>query len=165
MWEAISKILTSNSGWQTLLSLLILVLIVSVMIKTGMLKIRTKHVNIGMSESDRERTIVREQINWTHKYLEGLQGKIRAMTPEMLYGGFFTKYILEIIFDEIVNWITFNHIEDTERYISIKQKIISSLIYAQNIQSQFKTREFKERVDRWVEEVIKELINIRKLYS
>lgn len=165
MWEAISSILTSSNALQTMIVLLILVLILIMMIKTGMLRVRTTHVHIGMSESDKERTIIREQTDWVHTYLLGLEGKIRQMTPELKHGGFFTKYVLEICFDEIVKWITFNHIEDSDRYIQVKQDKICSLIYAQNVDKIFQTKEFNERIRHWVKEVICKLIEIRKLYQ
>lgn len=165
MWEAISNILTSSNALQTIISILILVAIIVIMIKTGMLHIKTAHVNIGMSDRDKERTIIREQCDWVHIYLEGLQGKISLMTPELRYGGFFTKYILEVVYDEIVKWITFNHIEDTERYIAVKQDKIASLVYSMGIKNEFKTKEFNQRMKNWVEEVIHKLIEIRKLYS
>lgn len=164
MWEAISNILTSGNALQTIISLLILVFIVIIMIKTGMLRIKTSHVSIGMSESDKERTVIREQTDWTHIYLKGLEGKIRQMTTDK-YGGYQIKYIIEICFDEIIKWITFNHIEDNEKYIQVKQDKICSLVYSQNVSSEFRTKEFNERIKRWVEEVIHKLIEIRKIYS
>ena len=164
MWEAISNILTSGNALQTIVLLLILVFIIIIMIKTGMLRIKTSHVSIGMSESDKERAVIREQTDWTHIYLQGLEGKIRQMTTDK-YGGFQIKYIIEICFDEIIKWITFNHIEDNEKYIQVKQDKICSLVYSQNVSSEFRTKEFNERIKRWVEEVIHKLIEIRKLYS
>lgn len=164
MWEAISNILTSGNAFQTIVLLLILVFIIIIMIKTGMLRIKTSHVSIGMSESDKERTIIREQADWTHIYLQGLEGKIRKMTTDK-YDGFQIKYILEICYDEIIKWITFNHIDDNEKYIQVKQDKICSLVYSHNVADEFRTKEFNERMKCWVEEVIHKLIEIRKLYS
>ena len=165
MWEAISNILTSSNALQTVVSILILVLVIVIMAKTGMLRIKTTHVNIGMSDRDKERTIIREQCDWVHTYLEGLQGKIASIVHESKYGGFFTKYVLEVVYDEIVKWITFNHIEDSERYVTVKQDKIASLVYSMGVSDEFKTKEFNQRMKNWVEEVINELLEIRKLYS
>lgn len=165
MWEAISVILTSSNALQAIASTLIVIAIIFVMIRAGMLRIKTSYLHIGMSDSDKERTIIREQCDWVHTYLEGLQSKILHMKPELKFGGYFTKYVLEIVYDEVVRWITFNHIENNERYVKVKQEKIASLVYSMNIDSTFKTPEFRQRMDKWTEEVIHTLLDIRKLYS
>lgn len=165
MWEAIKDILMSKNAFMVLCSIGILLLVASVLARLGIMNISTKYISFGMSDSDKERTIIREQCNWVHTYLRGLEGKISMMTPEMKYNGYFTKYILEVIYDEIVKWITFNHIEDTERYISVKQDIVSSIVYSMGVQEAFKTKEFNNRMRAWVAEVIEKLLEIRRLYS
>ncbi len=93
----------------------------------------------------------------------------------MPFKGFLCKYILEICFDVIVEWITFNHIEEDERYVKVKQKDMCNILYTQlalvndpsmfDIIIQFKTTEFKQRVFKWVEEIIQNLVEIRRLYK
>ncbi len=167
MWEAIGKVLTSTNALQTIIGVILICLIVVMMIKTGMIRIKTKHVQVGRSRSasDTERTIIREQCDFTHIYLQGLVGKIQKVTPDLLYGGYFTKYILEVAYDEFVRWITFNHIEDSDEYISTKQKKICSLIYSMGVRDEFKTPEFNRRMCNWVEEIIRELVRIRRIYE
>lgn len=166
MWEAISSILISSNGLQTILAVLILVLVIIIMVKTGLLHVKTKHLHLGMSSSDKERTIIREQIDWAHTYLLGLEGKIKLVkngSPQ--YAGYLTKYVLEVVFDEVVKWITFNNVENSERYISVKADKVCSLVYAQEIGVEFRTKEFNERMKRWTKEVIEKLIEIRELYT
>ena len=167
MWQAISSVLTSTNGLQTLIVLIVIIVIVAVLAKVNILNINTKYLHFGMSSSDKERTIIREQIDWVHTYLLGLESKIRAVPSDhtLIYGGYFTKYILEVVFDEIVKWITFNNIENTERYVTVKQEKICSLVYAQGIRDEYHTKEFYQSICQWVEEIIKKLIEIRKLYS
>lgn len=167
MWEAIGKILTSTNALQAIIGVILICLIVVMMIKTGMIRIKTQHVQVGRGRSatDTERTIIREQCDFTHIYLQGLVGKIQKVTPDLLYGGYFTKYILEVAYDEFVRWITFNHIEDSDEYISTKQKKICSLIYSMGVRDEFKTPEFNRRMCNWVEEIIRELVRIRRIYE
>ena len=167
MWEAISNVLTSANALQTIISIILVLLILVVMIKTGMIRIRTKHVQVGRprSASDTERTIIREQCDFTHVYLMGLMSKIKQVTPDLLYDGYFTKYILEVAYDEFVRWITFNHIEDSEEYVSTKQRKSCSLVYSMGVRDEFKTAEFNRRMCNWVEEIIRELVRIRRVYE
>ena len=93
-----------------------------------------------------------------------LESKIIMIKSDMPYGGYFTKYILERVFDKIVEWITFNHIENSDAYISCKQKEIRYLVYSLGPSEEFKNQQFQDRMDRWVKEIILELLEIRKLY-
>lgn len=167
MWEAISKVLTSQNAPQTIIGVIVICLLVVIMLRTGMIRIRTKHVQVGAwrSATDTERAIIREQCDFTHVYLQGLVSKIQQVTPDLLYNGYFTRYILEVAYDEFVRWITFNHVEDSEEYISTKQQKICSLIYSMGVRDEFKTPEFNARMRRWVEEIIRELVRIRKVYE
>ena len=167
MWTSIENILISKNALQTIVGVLVIVAIISLMIKTGMIRIKTKHVEVGVrrSASDTKRAIIREQCDFTHIYLMGLISKIKKITPDLLYEGYFTKYILEVAYDEFVKWITFNHIEDSEEYISTKQQKICSLIYSMGVRDEFKTPEFQQRMSNWVEEIIKELVRIRRVYT
>lgn len=165
MWEAISTVLTSHQFVYFAGTVLVIVLVGLVAVKLNLLDVNTKHVRLGMSDSDRERAVLREQLDWVDVYLQGLEGKVRAMTPEMKFGGFFTKHILDLVYKEIVKWITFNHISADEAYIRTKQQKLISLVYAQEVKSEFLTTEFKARMERWVEEIIKQLVEIRRLYS
>lgn len=167
MWTSIENILISKNALQTIVGVLVIVAIISLMIKTGMIRIKTKHVEVGVrrSASDTERAIIREQCDFTHIYLMGLISKIKKITPDLLYDGYFTKYILEVAYDEFVKWITFNHIEDSEEYISTKQQKMCSLIYSMGVRDEFKTSEFQQRMSNWVEEIIKELVRIRRVYT
>lgn len=167
MWEALSNILTSTNALQTIIGVILICLIVVVMIKSGVIRIKTKHLQVGRvrSASDTERAIIREQCDFTHVYLQGLISKIQQVTPDLLYNGYFTKYILEVVYDEFVRWITFNHVEDSEGYISTKQQKICSLVYSMGVRTEFKTPEFNKRMRNWVEEIIRELVRIRRVYE
>ena len=166
-WDAFSAILLSPNALQIIFGIIILILLVSLMVKSGMIHIKTKHVVVGSSrsESDTERAIIREQCDFTHIFLLGLVSKIQKVTPDLLYDGYFTKYILEVAYDEFVKWITFNHIENSEEYISTKQQKICSLVYSMGVREEFKTKEFQERICKWVAEIIKELVRIRRVYE
>lgn len=168
MWEAFSNVLTSKSFLENIPNLLMLVLVLLIAVKLGIIRVKTKHVQIGqMSDSDKERTIIREQCDFTHTYLMGLVSKIEKTTSDgkLIHGGYFTRYILEAAYDEFVKWITFNHISRSPAYVHTKQEKIKALVYSMGVREEFKTREFAERMDRWVSEVIEELVRIRELYA
>ena len=91
MWETISTVLTSANAWQVLIFLEIAVFIFVLLVKGGVIAIKTKHFRVGQAEEERE--IIRRQVEAAHDFIMSIEGKIPE-NPK--YGGYFTKFILEI---------------------------------------------------------------------
>lgn len=161
MWEAIAEILTNSNALLVLVFLVIFTLIIICLAHTGLLEIHTKAFRMGAS--DRERDIIRQQIEWTHSYVMSLESEIMADNTK--YNGYFTKYILEAVYDEIINWITFNHINLKSDYVSIKQAKVKAIVKGMPVDPKYRSKEFERRIDKWVEEVIHKLVIIREVYK
>lgn len=162
MWETIKEVLISQNAGAVMGCLLILVVIISVLSRRGILSINTKGLTLGADI--RERDIIRQQVDWVHSYVTGLYSTIQPMTDNR-YNGYFTRFILELCYSEIVDWITFNHIKLDSDYISIKQTRIRAIVYGFDIDPCFKTPKFEKQIDAWVEEVIKKIATIREVYK
>ena len=162
MWEAVAKVLTNSNALLVLIFLMIFTLILIVLAASGLVQINTGSFKMGADS--RERDIIRQQTDWSHTYILGLKSQIVA--DEKVHNGYLTLYMLESTYDEVVKWIVFNHINLESDYVSIKQEQIKSMIHSQpDIQSQYKTKEFDKKVDKWVEELITRLVKIRKVYK
>lgn len=162
MWETIKAILTSQNATAILGFLIVLLVVISVLSRKGLLSINTKGLTLGADVQERD--IIRQQVEWTHCYVAGLYSHIQPMTDNR-YNGYYTKFILEVCYSEIVDWITFNHIKLDSDYIAIKQAKIKSIVYSYDIDPQFKTQRFERQIDAWVEEVIRKLASIRDVYN
>lgn len=161
MWEAISTVLISANAWQVLTFLAIEVFIFVVLVKGGVLAIKTKHFRIGQAETERE--IIRRQVEAAHDFIMSIEGKINADTSH--YNGYFTKFILERVYDKAIEWIMFNHISNTPMYVQDKQDTVCNLVYTFDIGDEFKTPEFKKRMCNWTQELIAKLVQTRELYN
>lgn len=161
MWDAFAKILTDSNALLILIFLTMFVIIFILLAKSGLVEVKTSVFKMGAD--NRERDIIRQQIEWSHSFLIGLRSQIQA--DESIYHGYLTLYVLETMYDEIVTWITFNHINLESDYISVKQEKIRSLLRTMPIGPEFRTKEFERKVDKWVEEVIRKLILIREVYK
>lgn len=165
MWDSIKEVLVSSNGvFVTSVLLIVIIAILSLLIaliKSGLLKINTKHILLGSRVSERE--LIRRQIEKAHEFIMSIEGKIT--TDNTKYNGYFTKYILERVYDKTIEWIIFNHITVNQIYIQDKQDTILNLIYALPINEDFKTPEFKMRVQNWVKELIEQLVNVKVLYG
>lgn len=161
MWDAIARILTNSNALLALVFLLIFFILFVLLARTGLIQIHTNSFRMGADL--RERDIIRQQIEWSHTYVMGLEHDIKANNNR--YGGYFTKYILEAVYDEIVSWITFNHINLHSDYVSIKQAKVKAIVYSMPVDKQYRTKEFEKKIDKWTEEVIKKLVMIREVYK
>lgn len=162
MWDAIKEILTSANASMVMASLLILVVIISVLSRKGILSINTKGLTLGADVQERD--IIRQQIEWSHTYIAGLYSSIQPLTDNR-YQGYFTKFILENVYAEVVNWISFNHIKLDSDYVSVKQAVVKYMVYSYDVDPVFRSQKFEKQIDAWVEELIKKLVLIRECYN
>jgi hypothetical protein len=129
--------------------------------RRGLLGIHTKYVTIGATS--KEDMIKLHQKEAAYLFIMSLASKVDA---DGKFNGYKTKYILELVYDEVIDWIFQNHMSSDDEYIKIKQDKLRSVVYnVPDLQEQFKTREFAERMDRWAAELIDRLIRIRSVYS
>lgn len=161
MWETISTVLTSANAWQVLIFLAIAVFIFVILVKGGVIAIKTKHFRIGQAEIERE--TIRRQVEAAHDFIMSIEGKINADTSH--YNGYFTKFILERVYDKAIEWIMFNHISNTLMYVQDKQETVCNLVYTFDIGDEYKTPEFKKRMCNWTQELIAKLVHTRELYN
>lgn len=161
MWDAIARVLTNSNALLVLIFAMIFASILIVLAATGMVRIDTGAFQMGADH--RERDIIRQQIEWSHSYVMGLESRIKVDKSD--FGGYKTKYILELCANEIVNWISFNHINPDSAYVSIKQEKMKSIIRSMDVDPVFTSKEFERQIDKWVEEIINKLVEIRKVYK
>lgn len=81
------------------------------------------------------------------------------------YDEYKAKYAAEKVFDEVVTWISFNHIRTDDFYISCKQTIVWNILQGIGQKDFYKTEDFKRSCNEIVEKIIKQLIEIREYYS
>ena len=160
--EGLKEILTNPNAWMFLLFLIFVIFIIVKMSKSGLISFKGKGLRIGSDE--RELTIVRNQTQWAHLYIMSRKGKLIDENSSELTK-VICENILEKVYDKVIEWITFNHINSSNTYVEIKQSEIKCLVYSLVVSESFKTPEFEQRMNGWVKEVILNLITIRREYS
>lgn len=166
MWEAIGKILTSEQA-DNAFHFLFVVICVSVCVllvflifgRKGLIKVNTKHIQIGNELTQRE--LIRRQVETAHTFIMSLYSKIVVDDRN----AYFTKYILERVYDKAIEWIIFNHITTNPLYIQDKQETISNLVYMLGVKGEFRNPEFKKRMDSWTKELIEMLVQVKEVYK
>ncbi len=158
MWETIQE---TSKSIPTLVFVLLIVIIAVLLIKGNYLKIRTSHVKVGTDEQ--ERTILREQIEWTYQYVQGLYGVIMEKYPDL--DRIKTRLVLERVYDEIINWISFNHISLSDTYYTVKCEKLQGVVLQMNVSECIRSDEFKQQMNKWARIIITRLVEIRKYYN
>ena len=162
MWDAIAKVLTNANALLVLLFLFVFVIIFIILVKTGMVQIRTNNVRVG-DDGTKERDVIRQQAEFAHAYIRGIEVGLKIDRSQ--YGGYKAKYIIELCYNEIQCWIIYNHINLDSSYISVKQEKMKALIHSLDVSSEFRTKEFDKRLDKWVDEIVHKLVMIREAYK
>jgi hypothetical protein len=135
--------------------------VLTLLVKGNLLNIKTKAVKIGGDET--ERAILRQQIEWTYNYVSGLYGLILSKHPYL--DKMKIKYVLERVYDEIVVWITFNHITRSDMYLMVKTEKLKGLVSSMDVNETINSDEFKKQMGIWTKEIINRLVDIREYYN
>ena len=159
MWEAIEHLLNGSNALAILLFMVFVVIVLAILSKKGLISINTNTVQIGAA--DKERDIIRQQVEWVHMHCQGFEN---AMKKPEGYNEWLGRYIVEKVYDECINWITFNHISASPAYVDIKAEKIVDLIHKYAKLDEYKTPEFDEIVREEVRICIEKLLQIRKVY-
>lgn len=157
MWEHLGKILVSENAVLILIFVGFVVFLVINMVRSGDLRLNVRGVKIGKDEV--ERAIIRNQIEYAHNCLVAFE---RGFDKPANYNEYKGKYIFELVFDEVVKWIVFNHIEASQTYISIKVANIKNVILSHTDNEYFKNDDFDVRLYAYFDKLIRHLVEIRK---
>ena len=159
MWDTIREIATSPNI-TIILSFTLVALILGVILsKSGLLNIHTKVVQIGAADTERE--VIRQQIQWIRLHCDGMEGQLAKPDGYNEWRG---RYIVERVFDEYVEWITFNHLSTDSAYIEIKQDRIVNLVGSLTEKQEFKDAGFEDFLKKDTKLAIEKLVQIRRVY-
>lgn len=161
MWETIGSVLQSPNALSVLAFLTAALVLAAVMVASGRVTVSTKHLRIGRAEQERD--IIRRQVEAAHEFISSIEGKIMPFSDSR--GIYFTKYVLERVYDKVIEWIMFNNIKDTPMYVHDKQETVCNLVYMLSACDEVITPEFKKRMCGWTQELIARLVQIRELYG
>lgn len=159
-WSALRDVFVSTNGIILSVLLFAIFILLLVSIKKGIISFKGFGVTVGIN-GEAERNIIRQQVEWTNIFLSSF---VKDLSEPGL-DEWRTKYVIERIYDEVVDWITFNHITDRGDYIRIKQDKVWYLIKSLTEKERFESPEFHNTVNEVVRVIITQLIKIREVYS
>lgn len=157
----LTTLLTSDNFWKAALSTSALVILLGVLAKKGLIAYKGKGLSVGSADS--ERTIVRQQIEYTKTAVEIMTNQL--ITAFESADEWRVRYICELIYDVYIEAISFNHITKDSFYIETKADKIWAIIQRETVTENFKNDEFKRTVYNECKKVIEKLVDIKEYYS
>ena len=160
MWDTIRDVLLSGNALIVLIFLIFMSLMAWAMARAGLFNIHTEAITVGAA--DKERQIIRVQMEWILRHLEGLEATIIKNKGYDKWRG---QCVVEKIYDYWVDRITQNHITTSSEYVEIVESNILAIVDSMTERPEYKSEEFKEMLRKDVRVCIEKMIQIRKEYS
>lgn len=154
--------LSGENGELVLQAVIFAVVIGAFLSKKGLFSIHTRAVTLGVA--DRERDIIRLQQRRAKMFLAGLHPFIKDMGRED-YDDDLTWRCLDRATLAVYEWITLNHISLDDTYVKAKQEELISLVYSLGVRQQYRTPEFRVKMEEWVRQLLQGLYDIRAHYK
>lgn len=148
-----------SSGIPVLVTVLLILVGVFFAVKYGFISFQGKGLRVGIQ--DKERTIIRYQMQYINARLDGTIRDIPSRLNEGLHH-YRTKYIIGKIKDVFEEMVIYNHIDDSDDYISVKQEIIYNMVINLTDDEFFRKPDFKIYINELVKSIIKKLVVIRE---
>lgn len=155
--EGVVQIVNSPNFTKVIVTAFIAVTVAWLLVKSGLLTVHSKYVTMGVA--DKEHAIMRKQLIYAKQACDAF---VQYIPQGEDYNEWRGKCVAELVYDEMVDWVVLNHIEDTEDYISLRQTAVWNIILAHVWKPEHKSEEFRQVVFKHVEQDIKALVRIRK---
>lgn len=156
----------TNMDWKSIgilgTVLILLILIITLLAKTGLIKFKGKGLTIGYD--DKVRAIVRQQTEYCKAMVDTFITTVVDKEYEKT-DKWKKRYIAELCNDVFVDAITFNHITRDTFYIENKTDKIFAIICKYSNLDCFKTKDFRLKIYEEVSKVINKMVDIKEYYE
>ena len=160
MWEAILGILTSGNFLQIVLGIAALVILLSFLVKKGLISFKGKGLKVG--NSDTERTIIRNQIMFCKTEISDFYNKVPDFEGRDEWR---LKYIMEKCLDVLIDAVSLNHLTLEPVYVDLKCRAVWDEVLQNADNTNILTDDFKKVIYDETKHIIEKLIEIREYYN
>lgn len=153
MWDAI----VSLSENKLIIGLIIGLIILAIfLIKKGWFRLNTGSVTIGESVS---RELIRNQFEYAMSSCEAQYSKIRPYCRSDEEA----KYLISRVNDVFQSSIVYNYMSENESYVKAKQALVLNAIQKRTSEKYFFSDEFRACSNRFVENLIRDLVRMKRI--
>ena len=153
MWDAIVQ-LSENKFIIILIAALIALAIF--LIKKGWFRLSTGSVTIGEQVS---RELIRNQWEYAASSCEAQYSKIRPYCKSDEEA----KYLISKVNDVFQSAIVYNYMSENESYVKAKQALVLNAIQKRTSDKHFYTDEFRACCNRFVDNLIRDLVRMKRI--
>lgn len=129
------------------------------LVKSGYVQVHTDKVRIGRKASVKEQVILRRQVEYLRSACEAT---FRDIPRHEKFDEWRTKYVIELVIDEITDWCIFNHLDLNKSFVETKSDKIWYIVQLNTWNDLYKSEEFKRYVYGFVKRTIEKLYQIRQ---
>lgn len=138
----------------------VLILLIAHYSRKGLFSFKGKGFSVGQ---DTERLILRQQLQYVDAAVEEAMTEIEKKDT---WNNWKAKYTSELVKDCLQKMVSFNHLSMDKSYVLVKQLEVWACIQKNEmVDPYYSSEEFKQIIYRWVEDAIKDLLDIRKFYE
>lgn len=149
----------ASNGWLSLAAIIIIILILLFAAKKGLISFKGAGVTVGLTEAD-TRNLIQAQLDYANAKCEGMISKLPKELDQ-----YRTKYIIARVEDVIEKAIIFNNMVEDEPYIRAKQELVYQTIMKRVDNPYFMTDDFRAMVYKFVDDLFKELVRMKRCFS
>lgn len=155
MWDAITVLAKTPAAIALVVGLVGLLFY---MVKKGLFSFKGHGVSLGTADSEAK---IR---NMQQLYAKALfEGTVSCLPKECEY--YHKRFVISQCLDEVERMIRENHITDDNTYVETEYQIIYAIVLKHTTIDYFREDEFKSYLRDLVENLVKQLVKIRKQYS
>ena len=148
----------ASNGWLSLVTVVIIILILLGAIKMGIISFNGKGVKIGDSK---DRIMIRNQWEYANSSCEAQYTKIRPYCKSDEEA----KYLIARVEDVFQAAIIYNYMTEDEGYVRAKQALVLNTIMKRVNDEHFFTDDFRACSNRFTENLIRDLVRMKRLYA
>lgn len=149
----------ASNGWLSLAAIIIIILILLFAAKKGLISFKGKGVTVGLTEAD-TRNLIQAQLDYMKAKCEGVISKLPKELDQ-----YRTKYIIARVEDVLEHAIIFNNMTEDEPYVRAKQELVYQTIMKRVDNPYFLTDEFRAFVYKFVDDLFKELVRMKRCFN
>lgn len=148
----------ASNGWISLAAIIVIIIIFLFAIKKGLISFNGKGLKVGESN---DRTLIRNQWEYANSSCEAQYVKIRPYCKSDEEA----KYLIARTEDVFQSAIIYNYMTEAEDYVKAKQALVLQAIQKRSSNEHFFSDDFKSCCYRFTENLIKDLVRMKRLYK
>lgn len=162
-------LLASPTGNFLIIGFIIVAVYATWALRSGLIKYHTDKLEIGGQYERRNKLTLEKHTLVLERQMEyisnAIDGAFSQIPRTETWNEWRTRFVFERVIRAMHKWCVFNHIDNGQRYVALKQDEVWNIIQKYTEADIYHTSEFRSYVDDMVEDIIENLVAIKQEYG